>query len=73
MLVIASSIYYHNLSGQLKCAIDRFYAAAVLEKPERLKKAAMILSSGDSDIYRGALYFCRGNFLEFFVVMGMVL
>ena len=28
MLVIASPIYYHGISGQLKCAIDRFYAAA---------------------------------------------
>ena len=28
MLVIASPIYYHGLSGQLKCTIDRFYAAA---------------------------------------------
>ena len=24
MLVLASPIYYHNISGQLKCAIDRF-------------------------------------------------
>ncbi len=28
MLVIASPIYYHGISGQLKCVIDRFYAAA---------------------------------------------
>ena len=27
MIVIASPIYYHGLSGQLKCTIDRFYAA----------------------------------------------
>ena len=26
MLVIASPIYYHGLTGQLKCCIDRFYA-----------------------------------------------
>lgn len=73
MLVIAFPIYYHNFSGQLKCAIDRLYAAVSPKKPKRLKKVAMILSLGDSDIYRGALYFCRGNFLKFFVVMGMVL
>ena len=24
MLVLASPIYYHGLSGQLKCVIDRF-------------------------------------------------
>ena len=28
MLVIASPIYYHGISGQLKCVIDRFYSAA---------------------------------------------
>ena len=27
MLVLASPIYYHGISGQLKCAIDRFYSA----------------------------------------------
>ena len=26
MLVIASPIYYHGVSGQLKCALDRFYS-----------------------------------------------
>ena len=26
MLVIASPIYYHGISGQLKCVIDRFYS-----------------------------------------------
>ena len=38
MLVIASPIYYHGLSGQLKCTIDRFYAAAYPNKPPKLKK-----------------------------------
>ena len=47
MLVIASPIYYHGLSGQLKCTIDRFYAAAYPNKPPKLKKVAMFLSSGD--------------------------
>lgn len=28
MLVIASPIYYHGISGQLKCTLDRFYSAA---------------------------------------------
>ena len=37
MLVIASPIYYHGLSGQLKCTIDRFYAAAYPNKPEKLR------------------------------------
>ena len=33
MLVIASPIYYHGFSGQLKCVIDRFYAAAYPKSP----------------------------------------
>ena len=47
MLVIASPIYYHGLSGKLKCTIDRFYAAAYPNKPPKLRKVAMFLSSGD--------------------------
>ena len=27
MLVIASPIYYHGLSGQIKCVIDRFHSS----------------------------------------------
>lgn len=65
MLVIASPIYYHGITGQLKCAIDRFYAAAYPQKPKNLKKAAMILSSGDPQMYDGALFSYRGDFLDF--------
>lgn len=65
MLVIASPIYYHGISGQLKCVLDRFYAAAYPTKPPRLKKAAMILSSGDADMYDGALFSFQGDFLDF--------
>ena len=55
MLVIASPIYYHGISGQLKCAIDRLYAVAYPKKPEKLCKVAMFLSSGDADMYDGTL------------------
>ena len=65
MLVIASPIYYHGVSGQLKCVIDRFYSAAYPMKPPRLKKAAMILSSGDADMYDGALFSFQGDFLDY--------
>ena len=65
MLVIASPIYYHGLSGQLKCTIDRFYAAAYPNKPEKLKKVAMFLSSGDPDMYEGALFSYHGDFLDY--------
>lgn len=65
MLVLASPIYYHGLSGQLKCVIDRFYAAAYPQKPPRLSKVAIILSSGDADMYDGALFSFRGDFLDY--------
>ena len=65
MLVIASPIYYHGFSGQLKCTIDRFYATAYPDRPAKLKKAAMFLSSGDPDMYDGAMFSYRGDFLEY--------
>lgn len=71
MLVIASPIYYHGISGQLKCTIDRFYAAAYPKKPRNLKKVAMILSSGDSAMYDGALFSYKGDFLDYLGLEGM--
>lgn len=65
MLVIASPIYYHGISGQLKCVIDRFYAAAYPIKPPHLKKVAMILSSGDANMYDGAMFSYQGDFLDY--------
>lgn len=65
MLVLASPIYYHGISGQLKCAIDRFYAAAYPQKPPKLAKTAMFLSSGDANMYDGALFSYRGDFLDY--------
>ena len=65
MLVIASPIYYHGVTGQLKCVIDRFYSAAYPIKPSKLKKAAMILSSADANMYDGALFSFKGDFLGY--------
>lgn len=65
MLVLASPIYYHGISGQLKCAVDRFYSAAYPKKPEKLKKVCAIYCSGDPDMYEGALFSYRGDFLEY--------
>lgn len=65
MLILASPIYYHNISGQLKCAIDRFYAALYPTAPARLKKAALFLSSGDPDMYEGARFSYEGDFLGY--------
>lgn len=65
MLVIASPIYYHGITGQLKCVLDRFYAAAYPQKPRMLKKIAMILSSGDANMYDGAMFSYEGDFLDY--------
>lgn len=60
MVVLASPVYYHGLSGQLKCAIDRIYAPGY---PRRLRKAALLLSSGSKGVYDGAIYTYRHSFL----------
>lgn len=65
MLVLASPIYYHGVSGQLKCVLDRFYSAAYPSKPRKLKKVSMILSSGDANMYDGAMFSYQGDFLDF--------
>jgi len=60
MIVLASPIYYHGLSGQLACAIHRIYASSY---PRRLKKAALLLSSGSKSVYDGAIYTYLHSFL----------
>lgn len=65
MLVIASPIYYHGISGQLKCVLDRFYSVAYPTKPAKLQKVAMILSSGDAKMYDGAMFSYQGDFLDY--------
>lgn len=65
MLVLASPIYYHGMSGQLRCAIDRFYACAYPAKPPKLRKAAMLLNSGAPDVYDGAIYSYRNDFVGY--------
>ena len=60
MIVLASPVYYHGLSGQLACAIHRIYAPGY---PRRLKKAALLLSSGSKGVYEGAIYTYRHSFL----------
>lgn len=62
MIVLASPVYYHSFSGQLQCAVNRIYA---LDKPLKLKKAALILSSGSDCVYGGAVYEYVNSFLEY--------
>ena len=70
MIVIASPIYYHGISGQLKCAIDRFYSALYPKAPESLRKVAMFLSSGDADMYIGAKFSYDGDFVGYLGLEG---
>lgn len=65
MLVIASPIYYHGLTGQVKCVIDRFYSALYPKAPASLQKVAMFLSSGDANQYVGARFSFDGDFLGY--------
>lgn len=62
MLVLASPIYYHSFTGQLQCAINRIYA---LDKPKKLKKAALILSSDSGLVYSGAIFEYQNSFLQY--------
>lgn len=65
MLILASPIYYHGISGQLKCTIDRFYAALYPKEHCHLSKIAMFLCSGDKDMYTGAEFSFKGDFLDY--------
>ena len=71
MLVLAAPIYYHGISGQLKCVIDRFYSALYPAAPESLKKVAMLLSSGDDNMYDGAKFSYDGDFIGYLGLEGM--
>ncbi len=62
MIVLASPIYYHSITGQLQCAVNRIYA---LDKPKNLKKAALILSSGSDHVYSGAIFEYKNSFLQY--------
>ena len=62
MIVLASSVYYYSFTGQLQCAINRIYA---LDKPKKLKKAALFLCSGSDGVYDGAIYEYKNSFLDY--------
>lgn len=65
MLILAAPVYYHGISGQLKCVIDRFYSVLYPTAPATLKKVAMFLSSGDDNMYDGAKFSYDGDFLGY--------
>ncbi len=69
MLVLASPVYYHSLTGQLQTVISRFYAIGA----PAAKKWALLLTSGSPNVYaaietqyRGVLNFIQAQDLGIF-------
>ena len=56
-LVLASPIYYFGMSAQIQAAVQRVYN---VNKPARVKKMALLLSSYSPDVYDGATAQYRG-------------
>lgn len=52
MIVFASPVYYFGATAQLQAAIQRMYC---IGKPQKAKKAALLLSSGSPDTGTGAI------------------
>lgn len=48
MVVFASAVHYFGFTGQLQCALSRFYAGM---KPAKATKYGMLLSSGSPGVY----------------------
>lgn len=65
MVLFASPVYYHDITAQLKCVIDRFYAVGYPGELHNLQKVGMILSSGSPGVYDGILYAYQQNFIEY--------
>ena len=56
-LVLAAPIYYFTLSAQIQAPIQRIYC---MNKPDKLKKMALLMSSYSPDVYDGAIGEYRG-------------
>lgn len=65
MLIIASPIYYHGLTGKIKCVIDRFYSIIYPNNNTKISKVSMFLASGDNNQYVGAKFSYDGDFLGY--------
>ena len=48
MVVLASAVHYFGFTGQMQCALSRFYAGM---KPAKATKYGLILSSGSPNVY----------------------
>jgi len=56
-LVLASPVYYFTMSAQIQAPLQRIYS---VNKPPKLKKTALLLSSYSPDVYDGAIGEYRG-------------
>ena len=56
-LVLAAPIYYFTMSAQIQAPIQRIYN---MQKPGKLKKMALLLSSYSPNVYDGAIGEYRG-------------
>ena len=57
VLVLAAPIYYFTLSAQIQAPIQRIYN---MNKPPKVKKMALLMSSYSPDVYDGAIGEYRG-------------
>ena len=57
VLVLATPIYYFTMSAQIQAPIQRIYN---MNKPPKVKKMAMLLSSYSPNVYDGAIGEYRG-------------
>ena len=57
MIVFASPIYYFTMTAQIEAAIQRVYC---IGKPQKVKKMALLLSSGSPDVYDSAVAQIKG-------------
>ena len=57
VLVLAAPIYYFTLSTQIQAPIQRIYN---MNKPPKVKKMALLMSSYSPDVYDGAIGEYRG-------------
>ena len=52
VIVFASPIYYFGMTAQMECALQRVYCVG---KPQKAKKAVLMLSSGSPGVYDSAI------------------
>ena len=57
MIVFASPIYYFGMTAQMESAIQRVFCVG---KPQKAKKAALLLSSGSPGVYDSAIAQYKG-------------